>query len=138
MEDLETNEISCIRLELTQAKRIILIGNLYRHPDSLIGYNKRFEDFVDKVSNKGKEIILKGDFNENVCNDHCVTNWLHFMLFGGLSQLICHPTEVTSNSRTSIDHIYTNRDENISSASVSKLTIKDHYTIFVNCRLNSS
>ena len=92
-EDLETNEISCIRLVLTQAKRIILIRNLYRYPDSMIGYNNRFEDFVDKVSREGKELILKGDFNKSVCNDHCVTYWLHFMLFGGLSQLICHPTK---------------------------------------------
>ena len=91
--DLETNEISCIRLEPTQAKRIILIGNLYRHPDSMIGYNNRFEDFVDKVSNEGREIFLKGDFNKNVCNDHCVTYWLHFMLSVSLSQLICHPTK---------------------------------------------
>ena len=37
--------------------QIILIGNLYRLPDSGIEYNDRFEDFMDKVSNEGKEII---------------------------------------------------------------------------------
>ena len=44
--------------------QIILIGNLYRPPDSRIEYNDRFEDFMDKVSNVGKEIILMGDFNK--------------------------------------------------------------------------
>ena len=58
-EDLETNDISCIWLENYTGKgQIILIGNLYRPPDSRIEYNDRFEDFMDNVSNEGKEIIF--------------------------------------------------------------------------------
>ena len=64
-EDLETYDISCIWLEIIQEKgKSFLIGNLYRPPDSRIEYNDRFEDFMDKVSNEGKEIILMGDFNK--------------------------------------------------------------------------
>ena len=34
-----------------------LIGNLYRPPDSRTEYNDSFEDFMEKVSNEGQEII---------------------------------------------------------------------------------
>ena len=104
-EDLETNDISCIWLEIIQEKgKSFLIGNLYRPLDSRIEYNDRFEDFMDKVSHMGKEIILTGDFNKKkICTDHCDTYWLNFTLSLGLCQLICQPTRVTSNSRTLID-----------------------------------
>ena len=66
-EDLETNDISCIWLEIIQEKgRSFLIGNLKSPPDSRIDYNNRFEDFMDKVSNEGKEIILMCDFNKKM------------------------------------------------------------------------
>ena len=64
--------------------------------------------------------------------------WLNFMLLGFLSQLTCQPTRVPRNSRTLIDHIYTNREDKISSVNVCKLTISDHYAIFGNHRLNIS
>ena len=65
-EGLETNDISCIWLEIIQEKgKSFLIGNLYSPPDSRIEYNDRFEDFMDKVSNEGKEIILMGVLIKN-------------------------------------------------------------------------
>ena len=72
------------------------------------------------------------------CTDHCDTYWLNFTLSLGLSQLICQPTRVTSNSRTLIDHIFTNREDKISSGNVCKLTMSDHYATFGNRRLNVS
>ena len=64
-EDLETNDISCISLEIIQEiGKSFLIGNLYRRSDSRIEYNDIFENFMDTVSNEGKEIILMGDFNK--------------------------------------------------------------------------
>ena len=75
---------------------------------------------------------------KKLCTDHSDTYWLNFTLSLGLSQLICQPTRVTSNSCTLIDHIYTNREDKISSVNVCKLTISDHYAIFGNRRLNIS
>ena len=43
---------------------------------------------------------------------------------------------MTPNSKTLIDHIYTSHDDNISSVSVSKQTISDHYAIFGNRKQN--
>ena len=38
----------------------------------------------------------------------------------------------TNDSRTLIDHIYTNNEDNIQSVNVEKLCISDHYGIFCN------
>ena len=48
--DLETNNISCIWLEITAGKcKPFLIGNMYRPPDSKVEFNDRFEGFIDNV-----------------------------------------------------------------------------------------
>ena len=72
---------------------------------------------------------------KKICTDHCDTYWLHFVLSLGLSNLICQPTRVISNSCTLIDQIYTNREDKISCVNVCKLTISDHYAIFGYHRL---
>ncbi|MCG7869794.1 MAG: hypothetical protein JAY74_25915 [Candidatus Thiodiazotropha taylori] len=137
-EDLETNEISCIWMEIMQEKsKLFLIGNLYRPPNSKIEFNDRFEEFMDKVSNEEKEIILMGDFNKNLLTNTCDREWLNFTLSLGLNQMVSQPTRVTSSTCTLIDHIYTNREEHISSVSVSKLTLSDHYAVFGNRKLNN-
>ena len=55
-----------------------------------------------------------GDFSRNLSIDNCDTYWLNFTLSLGLSQLIRQPTRLTSNSRTLINHIYTNREDTLS------------------------
>ncbi|MCG8032729.1 MAG: hypothetical protein JAY75_14385 [Candidatus Thiodiazotropha taylori] len=136
--DLETNEISCIWLEITPVKsKSFLICNMYRAPDSKIEFNDRFENFIDNASSEGKEIIILGDFNKNLLNNNKDNEWENFTTSLGLSQLISNPTRVSDTSCTLIDHIYTNVFENIARVHVSKITISDHYAVFGNRKLNS-
>ena len=61
--DLETNNISCIWIEITTGKsKPFLIGNMYRPPDATVEFIDRFENFIDNVSSECKEMILLGDF----------------------------------------------------------------------------
>ena len=83
-----------------------------------------------------KEIILLGDFNKNLLEDNLDKEWQNLTLSLGLTQLISQPTRVTSSSKTLIDHIYTSNEDNISSVSVNKQTISDHYAILGNRKLN--
>ena len=108
----------------------ILIGNMYRPPDSRVEYDDRLEEFIDNVSQEGKEIILLGDFNKNLLPGTANNEWENFMLSLRLSQIISEPTRVTNTSSTLIDHIYTSYEENISSVRVGKLTINDNYAVF--------
>ena len=42
-EDIETNNVSCIWMEITPEKgKSFLVGNFYRLPDSKVAYNDRF------------------------------------------------------------------------------------------------
>ena len=36
----------------------VLIGNMYRPPDSRVEYDDRLEEFIENVLQEGKEIIL--------------------------------------------------------------------------------
>lgn len=137
-EDLETNDIPCIWLEiLPNNSKAFLVGNVYRPPNSKIEFNDRFEDFMDFVINENKEYILLGDFNKNLLNEEIENEWGNFTTSLGLTQLVSEPTRVTKDSKTLIDHIYTNFEENIHSISVKQLCLSDHYGVFCNRKSNS-
>ena len=132
-EDLETNNISCMWLEISPANtKSSLVGNIYRPPDSRVEYNDRFEDFIDIVINERKEFILLGDFNKNLRDVDIDREWGNFTTSLGLTQLVTEPTRVTKDSKTLIDHIYTNAEENIQRVIVKRLCLSDHYAIFCN------
>ena len=100
---------------------------MYRPPDSKIEYNDIFEDFIDIVLNEEKEFILLGDFNKNMLNNDTDSEWGNFTTSLGLTQLISEPTRVTNDSKTLIDHIYTNNANSIQSVNVEKICLSDHY-----------
>ena len=103
---------------------------MYRPPDSKIEYNDRFEDFID--IDEEKEFILLGDFNKNMLNNDTDREWGNFTTSLGLTQLISEPSRVTNDSKTLIDHIYTNNENNIHSVNVEKICLSDHYGFFCN------
>ena len=68
-EDLETQNISCLWLEISPAKcKPFLVGNMYRPPDLRVEFNDRFEEFIDNLFNEDKEFSLLGDFNKDLLN----------------------------------------------------------------------
>ena len=110
---------------------------MYRPPNSKVEFNDKFENFIDYVMREEKEIILMGDFNKDLFNEEIGTEWINFTTSLGLGQLISIPTRVTETSSTVIDHIYTNREENILRVHVGKFSLSDHYAIFGNRKSNS-
>ena len=49
---------------------------LYRHPNEEVRWNEHFEDFIETVLKKQKEIYLLGDFNRDVLNENTKNTWL--------------------------------------------------------------
>ena len=138
-EDLETNDIACLWLEICPNNgKSFLVGNMYRPPDTKVEFNDRFEDFIDIVSDQNKEFIILGDFNRNLLNCEIERDWGNFTSSLGLTQLISEPTRVTQESQTLIDHIYTNNEETIQSVSVEKMCISDHFAVFCNRKSHAS
>lgn len=138
-DDLETNDIACLWLEITPNKgKPFLCGTMYRNPSELVEWNDRFELFIEKVLTEGKEIVLFGDFNKDLFNINAHRDWANLTESFGLSQLVMQPTRITMNSSTLIDHIYSNNEDNISSVRVSELSISDHYAVFCNRKVSGS
>ena len=135
--DLETNEISCLWLEIIPEKsKFFLVCSLYRNPNERVEWVDRFERFMNVVLNERKEIVLLCDFNKDLLDADANREWLILTESLGLTQLIAEPTRVTTVSSTLIDHIYTNEDEHISSTHVSQIQISDRNAIFCNRRIS--
>ena len=85
-EDLETNDIACLWLEICPNNgESFLVGNMYRPPDTKVEFNDRFEDFIDIVSDQNKEFIILGDFNRNLLNCEIERDWGNFTSSLGLT-----------------------------------------------------
>ncbi len=68
--------------------------------------------------------LLHKDLDHKTKELNFITNLYQY------KQLIDEPTRETVNSKSLIDHFYTNRAENIMLAGVSKISISDHYQIY--------
>ena len=58
-------------------------------------------------------------------------SWLEYMEQFGLIQQVTVPTRQTEVSRTLIDHVYANSPSNISSVTIPKVGLSDHYPVFL-------
>ncbi|WAR04353.1 hypothetical protein MAR_019722 [Mya arenaria] len=135
--DLEGDDIEIIWLEIMPTKcKSFLIGSLYRHPESKVAWKEIFDTHIENVQLEEKEIIILGDINRDLLISKINDEWSSYILSLGLKQLIKQPTRECSTSKTLIDHIYTNCDQNICNVSVPKIGISDHYPILCTRKLN--
>ena len=94
------------------------------------------EDCIENVLMEEKEIYLIGDINRDLLNNHINNVWTEYMEPFGLTQLVSKATRVTSNSRTLIDHIYSNCPENVNSLDVPNIGLSDHFPIFFTRKMH--
>ena len=128
--DFETENIESVWIELKLPKsKPIYICSVYRSPGSLIEWIDNFEKEIEAVlGNDDKEVLIMGDLNFNLLQNP-PKRWLDFIEMFNLTQNISQPTRITENSSTLIDHIYTNRPENISEVIVSSFSASDHFPV---------
>ena len=120
--DIEDINIECVWVEIKPKNaKSFLVGSIYRHPDSKIIWRDFFESHIEKVQLEDKEIILLGDMNRDLLNTRINTEWTEFTNSLGLTQLVKTPTRISANSKTLIDHIYTDDEENIVNVNVPAL-----------------
>ena len=137
-EDLESDELEHVWLELKQPhSKSLLLCILYRPPDSRSSWKETFEDNLETVQLEDKEILILGDFNRDLTNSLVRNEWINFTSSLGLTQLIDATTRECNNSRTLIDHIYSDNSQNIIWTSVPKLCLSDHYPIFCSRKINT-
>ena len=128
---LDIESIS-IQLEIKYVKPIIL-STLYRPPDSLVELFKPIKSLLMSIDQENKECIIVGDFNCDLLKPD-KNNQKHIRRIYrsyGFKQLINKPTRTTSDSKTLIDHISTNRPECVSDSGVIACGISDHDIVYV-------
>ena len=135
--DLEHESLECLWLEIKPLKsKSFLVGNIYRPPNSTVQWNTTFEDCIENVLREDKEIYLMGDVNRDLLNSQIKNVWTEYIEPFGLTQLVSEATRVTSNSKTLIDHIYSNCPENVNSLNVPKIGLSDHFPIFFTRKMH--
>ena len=110
-----------------------LITTWYRPPNSSIDKLKEFEKLLQDIDYEDKESIIMGDINIDISKDSFDTNSAELKFITDLfqyDQKINEPTRVTKDTRTLIDHFYSNKTDLITLAGVSKITISDNYLIY--------
>ena len=94
--------------------------------------NSWIEDFSQDIRNASHkdaiEVIIAGDFNIDLNKDP-PSYWTHSLEEFNFTQIISTSTRITDKSNTLIDHVYTNKPENIYEIKVPSLALSDHYPV---------
>ena len=130
-EDIESGEIETIWLELLiPNSKSLLYCSGYRPPSAKTSWVENLAGEIDKASYGDNEIIISGDFNTDLMKIP-PQFWSNALQEFNLTQVISSPTRVTDNSTTMIDHIYTNRPNNITEVNVPNISMSDHYPVCI-------
>ena len=131
--DLENDNSELMWLEVKQpGQSSFLLCYCYRPPSEAREWIDQFEACVEKSLLENKETLVLGDVNYNILDETpYVKPWLRMITGLNLKQVINFPTRVTSNTKTLIDHVYTNTPENIVETTVPCYSISDHYPVCI-------
>ena len=136
----EQDEAEAIFVEITNLKKKILIGCIYRHHDSIKKFTENFLlSILNLISKENKTCILAGDFNIDLlkCDDvNEVATFYDILSSYGFRPLILQPTRVTMSSATLIDNIFINDLEVTSTGGNITASISDHFPQFCGLDIN--
>ena len=124
----------CLATEITINNKITTFLNVYRSPNNLNeSFLDKFETIVER--NKSRICYILGDMNYNLINldKHDATrNYYNILTSSSFKPLITKPTRITDNSKTLIDHIWTNdlRNSSVHHSHIVITDITDHLPCF--------
>lgn len=90
---------------------------------------EKMKEIVNLVS-KEEELIIMGDLNIDYANKKSAKDLIALEREFHIKQRINMPTRVTKQTKTTIDHIYTN-SEKVRSSGILDINISDHYPVFI-------
>ena len=105
----------------------LLVGYIYRNPAENVNWRDKFSSLMDDISMKDYETIILGDFNIDILKPHHI--WHNTFSMYRLKQLIDIPTRISENSRSLIDHIYTNNKDHIIETCAPPCGCSDHNAV---------
>ena len=107
----------------------------YRHPSSdLDSFNEYLQEILSNPAVSNKKIFILGDFNVNLLNFNShtpTTNYINFLFSKQFLPYIIHPSQVSDNSSTLIDNIFSNISDNETVSGDILTNITDHFPQFL-------
>ena len=98
--DLEEDEVEILWVEVRMNQRTLLLGNMYRPPNTTSSVLDSLELTQERAVSERKEVILLGDFNLNLLVHSTETDrLLQVNEHNNLKQLISAPTRITNHSQ---------------------------------------
>ena len=130
-QDLEDDYCKNIWLEIRSLKSKFLFGLFYRPPNSSAEYWEHFDSNVESALDKNLDLVITGDFNQDVLNITPNNQLNRIMLKYNLKTVISSPTRITpsTQSQTLLDLILTNHNSIINNCEVLPPFNSDHCTV---------
>ena len=132
-DDLDFN-LESVSIEIKVGNfKPFLVTSLYRSPHKPVEYFGQIESLISATDCDGKESIIIGDTNCDFSTDsnNDTKNLKRILNTYGFKQIIKEPTRTTSDTKTIIDHIITNKTEYVSNSGIIHCGISDHDAVFM-------
>ena len=127
--DLLSVEIESLWIEIIHTNNSpILIGVVYRPPNSSNDWFNQFEAQIDKASTIAQNIIMMGEFNIDFQKE-IPHRWQQLYQSYSFIQLINEPTRITSTTSTTIDHIYVTNQQYVRDVAIFKISLSNHFAV---------
>ena len=129
--DLDSDlESVSIELKINYSKPFI-VTTIYK-PESKDEIYEKIESLICKIDTEDRECILTGDMDCNMLNpqDNNTRHIKRIYNTYEFKQIIKEATRTTSDTKSLIDHIATNRPERIASSEVVPCGISDHDVVY--------
>ena len=126
----------------TQNRNKIIIGCVYKHPSANLNeFHSEMESIMKQFNDNKKQVFILGDINIDLLkyNIHTPTeDYVDMVFSNNFLPLITKPTRITDHSKTLIDHIYMNTQNDLGNVitGILKFDISDHLPVF--CTVNVS
>ena len=136
--DLNLNFVENIWIQVDTDKNSILIGVIYCHPVNIVNqlelFSRTIEEKFFNLSNSKSGFYILGDFNIDllqVTNNRVIKNYADNLVGYSIKCTINKPTRIFNNSKTLLDHIYTNCCYSSAISGIALNDIFDHFPTFI-------
>ena len=139
---LELSGIEDLWIDLKVKNRTLTFGVVYRHPNCVThdidNFTEALGNSLHKLNLKKHKYVILGDFNIDLLKiESCeiTRKYVNDLISYACKCLISKPTRITPQSKTLLDHIYTNDQASINCHGVGICDLSDHLPTFVGLDL---
>ena len=123
--DLSVPNLEAVWIETKLGQETLLVGSMYRPPDSLAAYWGLIDLSIKNASHTPHKYVVLGDLNTDFLNNPS-NHLLNIISMYNLQQLVKEPTRLTQNSATCIDLILTPSHDIVNAVEVLPPICSDH------------